>query len=134
MNKTELSKRASYLTASFATLAFAQSGHTMASIAMTHGGYDPVVAWITPVLIDGALVQLGLTKVALGSKAPKWLTVTIWGSIALSMGLNCLGHGWLGLIAPAMLAVSFESWVRLMESPAQTGARTKRAARKPAKK
>lgn len=133
IKKSQLAKRASHLTAAFAALAFTQSAHTMANIAITHGNYSPVVAWITPFLIDGALVQLGLVKVALGSKAPLWLTLAIYASIALSIALNCMAHGWLGAIAPTMLAISFESWVKLTESPAQAAARTK-AKRKAAKK
>lgn len=125
-----LKNKAGYITASFATLAFAQSGHTMAQIAIEHGNYSPVVAWITPFLIDGALVQLGLTRLALGSKAPKWLSGVIWAAIALSVALNVWGHGPLGAIAPLMLAVSFESWLRLVEPPSAKATRTRRAKRK----
>lgn len=133
MKKAKLQAHASRLTITFATLAFAQSGHTMATLAIEHGGYSPAVAWITPFLIDGALVQLGLTRAALGAQSPKWLSITIWAAIALSIALNVMGHGWLGAIAPVMLAVSFESWMRPIEPPSRKAARTK-ARKAPAKK
>ena len=127
MKKNTTKQTASYMTLTFALLAFAQSGQTMAELAHTVGKYPMAVAWITPFLIDGALIQLGMSRLALGKNAPKWMLVAIAAAIVLSIVLNCAAHGALGAIAPIMLAVSFESWVKLAESPAAKGARTKTA-------